>query len=134
MRISVAAVVVPLVLCLTACGPGPLPPQATTPPATTPAPEATPALAGPGTVCGEVKAADGSPAAVAVERGRAGCAEAQRVLRAYYRPRTAKQGTAGIATVAGWECASNTAAEAMRTGRLTSCRKGTATIVADVIP
>ncbi|GAA2207739.1 hypothetical protein GCM10009850_031970 [Nonomuraea monospora] len=135
MRISVA-VVVPLVLCLTACGPEPLPPQATTPPAstTTPTPDPTPTLAGPGTVCGEVEAADGSLAAVAVQRGRADCAEAQRVLRAYYRPRTAKQGTAGIATVAGWECASSTAAEAMRTGRLTSCRKGTATIVADVIP
>ncbi|MEV0620213.1 hypothetical protein AB0I81_43310 [Nonomuraea sp. NPDC050404] len=93
-----------------------------------------PALAGPKTVCGQVKAADGSLAAVAVHRGRADCKEAVRVLRAYYRPQTAKQGTAGIATVSGWECASNTAAETMRSGRLTSCRKAGTTIVADVIP
>ncbi|WP_157548872.1 hypothetical protein [Nonomuraea candida] len=89
---------------------------------------------GPGTVCGQVKAANGEIAAVAVDRGRADCAQAVRVLRAYYRPQTPKQGTAGIATVAGWECVSNTAARSMETGRLTSCRKGSATIVADVIP
>ncbi|GAA2835261.1 hypothetical protein [Nonomuraea rubra] len=91
-------------------------------------------MAGPGTVCGEAEAANGSLAAVAVRRGRADCAEAVRVLRAYYRPGTPKQGSAGVATVAGWECVSNTAAESMRTGRLTSCRKGGTTIVADVIP
>ncbi|AQZ61198.1 hypothetical protein BKM31_06610 [[Actinomadura] parvosata subsp. kistnae] len=100
----------------------------------TPTPTPTPSLAGPGTVCGEAEAANGSPAAVAVARGRADCAEALRVLRTYYRPKTAKQGSAGVATVAGWECASNSAAESMRTGRLTSCRKDGVTIVADVIP
>ncbi|GAA4949982.1 hypothetical protein HD597_002480 [Nonomuraea thailandensis] len=156
MRISVA-VAVPLLLCLAACGPAPLaPPPA--PPTSPAAPEPSPAapepsagapgpsaapkrsassgsrLAGPGTVCGEAEAANGSLAAVAVHRGRADCAQALRVLRAYYRPQTPKQGSAGVATVAGWECVSNTAAESMRTGRLTSCRKGGATIVADVIP
>ncbi|MEV1002523.1 hypothetical protein [Nonomuraea sp. NPDC050202] len=157
MRTSVAAAV-PLLFCLTACGPAPLAPPATPPatpasepPATSPepaataspgspgaaAPERTPGggpLAGPGTVCGEAEAANGSPAAVAVRRGLVDCAEALRVVRAYYRPRTPKQGSAGVATVAGWECVSNTAAESMRTGRLTSCRKSGATIVADVIP
>ncbi|SEH01888.1 hypothetical protein SAMN05444920_122139 [Nonomuraea solani] len=73
-------------------------------------------------------------AAVAVHKGRADCAEALRVFRTYYRPRTPKQGSAGVATVAGWECASNSAAESMRTGRLSSCRKDGTTVVADVIP
>ncbi|MGW3350552.1 hypothetical protein ACWDA3_45230 [Nonomuraea rubra] len=147
MRISVAAAV-PLLFCLAAaCGPAPLAPPATPPSASPAAPERSagtpePAerapdgnpMAGPGTVCGEAEAANGSLAAVAVRRGRADCAEAVRVLRAYYRPGTPKQGSAGVATVAGWECVSNTAAESMRTGRLTSCRKGGTTIVADVIP
>ncbi|MGR6917385.1 hypothetical protein ACU635_24375 [[Actinomadura] parvosata] len=137
MRVSAAVACTSFLLLLAACGPTPLPSPAPAPSSARtvdaqPAP--TPSPAGPGTVCGEAEAANGSTAAVAVARGRADCAEALRVLRTYYRPATAKQGSAGVATVAGWECASNSAAESMRTGRLTSCRKDGATIVADVIP
>ncbi|WP_206068836.1 hypothetical protein [Nonomuraea composti] len=153
MRVRAAVACAPFLLLLAACGPAPLPSPAPAPspartadaepiptptptptPTLTPTLTPTPSLAGPGTVCGKAEAANGSPAAVAVARGRADCAEALRVLRTYYRPKTAKQGSAGVATVAGWECASNSAAESMRTGRLTSCRKDGVTIVADVIP
>ncbi|MEV0384644.1 hypothetical protein [Nonomuraea sp. NPDC050643] len=152
MRFSVT-LWAPLLLSLAACAPAPAitptaspgtsearTPEARTPEARTPEPTAResrrPAMAGPGTVCGEVQPQPpGAPmAVVAVHKGRADCAQALRVFRAYHRPQTPRQGTAGIATVAGWECAGNTAAESMRTGRLTSCRKDGTTIVADVIP
>lgn len=94
-----------------------------------------PVLSGPRTVCGEVQPPGGGPmAAVAVHTGRADCREAMRVFRAYYRPDTPKQGSAGVATVQGWLCASNSAAQAATSGRLSSCRKGRVRVVADVIP
>lgn len=89
---------------------------------------------GPHTVCGEVKAANGDLLAAAVQTGRTTCATVLRVLRAYYRPSTPKQGSAGVATVDGWTCASNSSAESGRTGRVSSCRNGSTTIVADIIP
>ncbi|MFI6517749.1 hypothetical protein ACIBF1_19485 [Spirillospora sp. NPDC050679] len=98
-------------------------------------PSRKPALAGPRTVCGEIQPPGGGPmAVVAVHKGRADCVGAVQTFRTYYRKSTPKQGTAGIATVGGWHCASNTVAQAATTGRLASCRNGTATIVADVIP
>ncbi|WP_067474314.1 hypothetical protein [Actinomadura hibisca] len=95
-----------------------------------------PVLSGPHTNCGEIQPppSNGPMAVVAVWKGRANCAQAIQVFQTYYRKSTPKQGSAGIATVNGWLCASNSAAEASTTGRLTSCRKGTATIVADIIP
>lgn len=113
--------------------PAPTPPAATPPAPTTPAPSE-PVLSGPRTVCGELQPPnDGPMAAIAVHTGRADCREVMRVFRAYYRPDTPKQGSAGVATVAGWLCASNSAAQAM-TGRLSSCRKGRVRVVADAIP
>ncbi|MGW4476761.1 hypothetical protein ACWENQ_44505 [Nonomuraea sp. NPDC004354] len=98
-------------------------------------PERGPVLAGPGTVCGEIQPPNGGPmAAVAILEGRADCRAAVRTFRSYYRADTPKQGSAGVATVGGWRCASNSAAQANTTGRLSSCRKAAATIVADVIP
>ncbi|WP_433510430.1 hypothetical protein ACQP2T_42105 [Nonomuraea sp. CA-143628] len=92
-------------------------------------------LAGPGTVCGELQPPGGGPmAAVAVSAGRADCRTAVKVFRTYYRPDTPKQGSAGVATVGGWRCASNSAAQASMSGRLSSCQKAAARIVADVIP
>ncbi|MBN6056431.1 hypothetical protein JYK22_31170, partial [Nonomuraea sp. RK-328] len=105
----------------------------TTPP--TPRPSRRPALAGPGTVCGEVQPlGDGPMAVVAISAGRADCGVALRTFRTYYRSETPKQGSAGVATVGGWLCASNSAAQANLSGRLSTCRKGAARIVADVIP
>ncbi|MFI7439926.1 hypothetical protein [Nonomuraea indica] len=107
----------------------------TSDPATSHPATSDPVLSGPRTVCGEVQPPGGGPmAAVAVHTGRADCSEAMRVFRAYYRPDTPKQGSAGVATVQGWLCASNSAAQAATTGRLSSCRKGRVRVVADVIP
>ncbi|MGK5557187.1 hypothetical protein ACSNOI_36815, partial [Actinomadura kijaniata] len=93
-----------------------------------------PVLSGPRTGCGEVKPPNGDILAVAIFKGRAECATALRVFRTYYRGDTPKQGSGGLATVEGWTCISNTAAAATASGRVSSCRKGGVTIVADVIP
>ncbi|MFI7145245.1 hypothetical protein ACIBO2_10035 [Nonomuraea sp. NPDC050022] len=111
----------------------------TAPPTARPSPSPSPSpsrkLAGPGTVCGELQPPGGGPmAAVAVSAGRADCRTALKVFRTYYQPDTPKQGSAGVATVGGWRCASNSAAQANMSGRLSSCQKAAARIVADVIP
>ncbi|MER6950144.1 hypothetical protein ABT294_39615 [Nonomuraea sp. NPDC000554] len=99
------------------------------------APTPRPALARPGTVCGEIQPPGGGPmAAVAVAAGRIDCRTALRTFRTYYRADTPKQGSAGVATVGGWLCASNSAAQANISGRLSTCRKAATKIVADVIP
>ncbi|WP_433443325.1 hypothetical protein [Nonomuraea sp. CA-141351] len=155
MRPLVTACVSVLLLSLTACGGGPEPRTAQSSPATSPppasgtpvpkapetripetkAPTPRPALARPGTVCGEIQPPGGGPmAAVAVAAGRADCGAALRTFRTYYRSETPKQGSAGVATVGGWRCASNSAAQANTSGRLSTCQKATAKIVADVIP
>ncbi|MFI6732370.1 hypothetical protein ACIBI9_05490 [Nonomuraea sp. NPDC050451] len=161
MRPLVTACVSALLLSLTACGGGPEPltapsSPATSPPpasgrpvpeskapetqpseteASTPRPSRRPALARPGTVCGEIQPAGGGPmAAVAVAEGRADCGTALRTFRTYYRRDTPKQGSAGVATVGGWLCTSNSAAQANISGRLSTCRKAATKIVADVIP
>ncbi|MGI5170253.1 hypothetical protein ACQEU3_38455 [Spirillospora sp. CA-253888] len=150
MRTRSLALVVPaLLLAAGACGQErepaaepPAPAPASSAPAAAPAstptrtpPPRKPVLAGPRTNCGEIQPPGGGPmAVVAVWKGRANCAQAVQIFRTYYRKDTPKQGTAGIATVNGWRCASNTAAQATTTGRLSSCRDGTATIVADIIP
>ncbi|MEU7860591.1 hypothetical protein [Nonomuraea sp. NPDC049141] len=147
MRSRVIACVPVLLLFMGACGEKPEPeaaPSATHTPTTSvppvsPTPTARPsrkrALAGPGTVCGEIQPpGGGAMAAVAVSAGRADCRTALKIFRTYYRPDTPKQGSAGVATVGGWRCASNSAAQANISGRLSSCRQATAKIVADVIP
>ncbi|MEU7827436.1 hypothetical protein [Nonomuraea sp. NPDC049129] len=107
----------------------------TAPPTARPSPSPSRKLAGPGTVCGELQPPGGGPmAAVAVSAGRADCRTALKVFRTYYRPDTPKQGSAGVATVGGWRCASNSAAQASMSGRLSSCQKAAARIVADIIP
>ncbi|GAB3988221.1 hypothetical protein GCM10029978_110040 [Actinoallomurus acanthiterrae] len=73
-------------------------------------------------------------AAVGVLKGRVACATAMTVFRTYYRKDTPKQGSAGVATVRGWRCASNSAAQTNITGRMSTCRTSTTTISADVIP
>ncbi|WP_190867564.1 hypothetical protein [Actinomadura sp. RB99] len=109
--------------------------SATRPAAPHPKPASpSPKPVGPHTVCGEVKAANGELLAAAVQTGRTTCATVLRVLRAYYRPSTPKQGPADVATVDGWKCASNSSTESARTGRAASCRNGPTTIVADIIP
>ncbi|MEU0567026.1 hypothetical protein ABZ297_16800 [Nonomuraea sp. NPDC005983] len=101
----------------------------------TKAPTPRPALARPGTVCGEIQPPGSGPmAAVAVAAGRIDCRTALRTFRTYYRADTPKQGSAGVATVGGWLCASNSAAQANISGRLSTCRKAATKIVADVIP
>jgi hypothetical protein len=98
-------------------------------------PSRKPALSGPGTICGHIQPPGNGPTAVvAITKGRMECAKATRVFRTYYRADTPKEGTAGIATVEGWRCISNTSAQANTTGRLSSCRSGATIIVADVIP
>lgn len=153
MRSRVIACVPVLLLFLSACGgksePEAAPPATLATPATsapepaktkapeTGTPKARPSrkLAGPGTVCGELQPPGGGPmAAVAVSAGRADCRTALKVFRTYYRRDTPKQGSAGVATVGGWRCASNSAAQASISGRLSSCQKAAAKIVADVIP
>ncbi|NUW41004.1 hypothetical protein [Nonomuraea rhodomycinica] len=154
MRSRLVACTSAVLLCLTGCANRPEPQAAPSSPATSApsapaasAPAASPAgpptrrpsprpsLAGPGTVCGEIQPpGDGPMAAVAISAGRAACGEALRTFRTYYRSQTPKQGSAGVATVGGWLCASNSAAQANVSGRLSTCRKGTARIVADVIP
>lgn len=153
MRSRVIACVPLLLLFVSACGGKPEPEAApsatlTTQTASAPTTSAPPvsqtptarpsrkrALAGPGTVCGEIQPPGGGPmAAVAVSAGRADCRTALGIFRTYYRPGTPKQGSAGVATVVGWRCASNSAAQASISGRLSSCRRAAAKIVADVIP
>ncbi|MFD1544896.1 hypothetical protein [Nonomuraea guangzhouensis] len=156
MRSRVIACVPVLLLFMSACGEKPEPEAAPSAALTTPAtpapsasqtptasapqtPTARPSrkrvLAGPGTVCGEIQPPVGGPmAAVAVAAGRADCRTALKIFRTYYRPSTPKQGSAGVATVGGWRCASNSAAQASISGRLSSCRQAAAKIVADVIP
>ncbi|MEQ4721490.1 hypothetical protein [Nonomuraea sp. B19D2] len=103
--------------------------------APTPRPSRKAVLARPGTVCGEIQPPGGGPmAAVAVAAGRADCGTALRTFRTYYRRDTPKQGSAGVATVDGWRCASNSAAQANISGRLSTCQKAATKIVADVIP
>lgn len=155
MRASVVACVPVLVAGLAGCQGVPWPspigqppaPATTAPPApvtSSPAAVGTEAdeprqprkrrLSGPRTACGEIQPPHVEPMAViAVLRGRADCAEAMRVFRTYYRADTPKQGSAGVATVRGWQCAGNSAAQAA-SGRFSSCRKGGTVIVADVIP
>ncbi|MEV0402958.1 hypothetical protein [Actinoallomurus sp. NPDC050550] len=95
----------------------------------------TPKLAGPRTNCGTVQPPGNGPtAAVGVLKGRVACATAMAVFRTYYRRDTPKQGSAGVATVRGWLCASNSAAQTNITGRMSTCRTSTTTISADVIP
>ena len=155
MRSRVIACVPVLLLFMSACGEKPEPEAApsaalTTPTTSAPSvsqmppsisqtPTARPSrkrvLAGPGTVCGEIQPPVGGPmAAVAVAAGRADCRTALKIFRTYYRPSTPKQGSAGVATVGGWRCASNSAAQASISGRLSSCRQAAVKIVADVIP
>ncbi|MFG2087812.1 MULTISPECIES: hypothetical protein [unclassified Spirillospora] len=93
-----------------------------------------PKTVGPRTHCGEVKAANGELLAAGVLSGRTTCATVLTVFRAYFAPGTAKQGSAGVATVSGWRCASNSAAQSSASGRASTCRKGSTTITADVIP
>ncbi|MEV4110260.1 hypothetical protein [Nonomuraea sp. NPDC049695] len=156
VRPLVTACVSVLLLSLAACGGGPEPQTAPSSPATppppasgtpvpdsedaetkapTPAPSRRPALARPGTVCGEIQpSSDGPIAAVAVAAGRVDCGTALRTFRTYYRRDTPKQGSAGVATVGGWRCASNSAAQANISGRLSTCQKAATKIVADVVP
>ncbi|MEU6714544.1 hypothetical protein ABZ897_24010 [Nonomuraea sp. NPDC046802] len=163
MRFRVAACVLSLLFSSAACGgglvsaasPPPTPAASSQEPSDAPAPvspsqepsdppaSASPssspskpaAQAGPRTVCGEVQPLnDGPLAVVAVGAGRVDCKEAMSVFRAYYRSDTPKQGSAGIATVKGWRCAGNSAAQASTTGRLSTCSKESVKIVADVIP
>ncbi|MFI7644135.1 hypothetical protein [Nonomuraea sp. NPDC049400] len=161
VRPRVTACVPVLLLSLTACGGGlelqtaPSSPATSPPPASgtpvpeskaaetqapetkapTPRPSRKPELARPGTVCGEIQPPGGGPmAAVAVAAGRADCGTALRTFRTYYRRDTPKQGSAGVATVDGWRCASNSAAQANISGRLSTCQKAATKIVADVIP
>ncbi|TDE20414.1 hypothetical protein [Actinomadura sp. 6K520] len=91
-------------------------------------------LVGPRTNCGEVKAVNGEIFAVGVLSGRTTCATVLTVFRSYFAPGTPRQGSAGVATVNGWRCASNSAAQASASGRLSTCRKASTTITADVIP
>jgi hypothetical protein len=134
---------VPLLLfALNACrnddGPGAAPPSPSATASPTQAPPHTarrPRLAGPGTKCGEVRPLGGGPAAaVGVLKGHVACSAAMAVFRTYYRRDTPKQGSAGVATVGGWRCASNSAAQANLTGRLSTCRRSATEITADVIP
>ncbi|WP_345438932.1 hypothetical protein [Actinoallomurus vinaceus] len=95
----------------------------------------TPALAGPGKNCGTIQPPGNGPTAVVgVLKGRVACATAMAVFRTYYRTDTPKQGSAGVATVRGWLCASNSAAQTNITGRMSTCRTSTTTVSADVIP
>jgi hypothetical protein len=71
---------------------------------------------------------------VGVLKGQVACSSALAVFRTYYRRDTPKQGSAGVATVHGWRCASNSAAETNTTGRMSTCQTATTKIAADVIP
>lgn len=115
--------------------PNPTSTPATSSPAT-PTPAArTPKLAGPGTNCGEVQPPGSGPAAaVGVLKGHVACSTALAVFRTYYRRDTPKQGSAGVATVRGWHCASNSAAQTNITGRMSTCQTSSTKITADVIP
>jgi hypothetical protein len=71
---------------------------------------------------------------VGVLKGHVACSTAVAVFRTYYRSDTPKQGSAGVARVGGWRCASNSAAQANLTGRLSTCQRSATEITADVIP
>ncbi|GAA2899630.1 hypothetical protein GCM10010517_65160 [Streptosporangium fragile] len=92
------------------------------------------ALAKAGAVCGKLRLPQsGTKASIKVVTGRVTCATALRVFRVYYRPDTPKQGSGGAAVVAGWYCSSASAAEASASGRLSTCKKGAARIVANAV-
>ncbi|MEV5704513.1 hypothetical protein [Actinoallomurus sp. NPDC052274] len=113
-------------------------PSPTHPKTHRPAPSPTthkPTLAGPGRTCGVVQPPGNGPAAaIGVLKGHVDCSTAVAIFRTYYRTDTPKQGSAGVATVHGWRCASNSAAQTNLTGRMSTCRTSTITIAADVIP
>lgn len=69
-------------------------------------PAGRPRPAGPGTACGQVTTVVGAQARVMVVRGRTTCATALRVFRKYYDPATPAEGSAGLAVVDHWTCAS----------------------------
>jgi hypothetical protein len=70
------------------------------------APTGRPRPVGRGAVCGKVTTIVGTPARVVVAKGRTTCAEALRVFRKYYDPATPAEGSAGLAVVDHWTCAS----------------------------
>ncbi|TDB88431.1 hypothetical protein [Actinomadura sp. 7K534] len=81
-----------------------------------------------------MKAVNGEILAVGVLSGRTTCATVLTVFRGYFAPGTPKQGSAGLATVNGWRCVSSSAAQSSASGRVSTCRKASTTITADVIP
>jgi hypothetical protein len=128
-----------LLFALNACrnddrpGAAPPSPSATTSKTQTPPHTARrPRLAGPDTKCGEVQPLGGGPAAaVGVLMGHVACSTAMAV---FHTRGTPKQGSAGVATAGGRRYASNSAAHANLTGRLSTCQRSATEITADVIP
>ena len=102
-----------LLLALAGCSAGGNPKQQRTsgPPLVIPKPSPSstvrPRPVGAGTVCGRVTTVVGAPARVVVVKGRTTCAEALRVFRKYYDPATPAEGSAGLAVVDHWTCASH---------------------------
>jgi hypothetical protein len=70
------------------------------------APTGRPRPAGPGTACGQVTTVIGTQARVVVVTGRTTCATALHVFRKYYDPATPAEGSAGLAVIDHWTCAS----------------------------
>jgi hypothetical protein len=69
-----------------------------------------------------------------VLKGQVARSTASAVFRTYYRSETPKQGSAGVATVRGRLCASDSAAQTDLTGRAPTRRRSGTEITVDVIP
>ena len=75
--------------------------------------------------CGTVRTVNGSPVEVVPSAESVPCAEAIRVLQAYYdRVWTQGQGSGGFLTVGRWECSTNSPATEEEIGRVTTCTDG----------
>ncbi|MER5452661.1 hypothetical protein ABT065_44805 [Streptomyces sp. NPDC002764] len=80
---------------------------------------------GPQTDCGSTQAGSKDGAfSVVITSGHVNCADALRILKDYAKAR-GKQGSGGLATVDGWSCAHNSAAQLAQTGVNIDCQRGT---------
>lgn len=87
------------------------------------------ANAAPGSRCGTVTFATGSPGTVVVQSGQITCTDAVALINRYFNdPSITRQGNTQSAMFDGWTCVSPTAAAADLAGYGSKCEKGAAVL------
>lgn len=95
--------------------------------------EQTQELAGPGTRCGTVTFASGTPGSVVVQSGAMSCTAAVALINRYFTdPSLVRQGNTNSAVFDGWTCVSPTAVAAEIAGYGTKCESNDVTLI--VVP